>query len=218
VDDEKAAAEFTAMYDAYRMRVWGYVRARAGWHAADEVVSETFAVAWRRFGDIPDPALPWLLGVARNVLRDTARARTRQESLAAELRSWAGSAAATRADVGESVASRLALLGALAALSEDDREALILVAWLELSPLEAARVTGAAPTAMRVRLHRARKRMQRALAAAEAADDEPGPASEPGPARRRGPASEPGRPSETSPAVAPGWSGEPPLPAVRPGR
>ncbi|WP_016825384.1 hypothetical protein [Streptomyces viridosporus] len=37
---------------------------------ADEVVSETFTVARRRIGDIPQPPLPWLLGVARDVLRD----------------------------------------------------------------------------------------------------------------------------------------------------
>jgi RNA polymerase sigma-70 factor (ECF subfamily) len=201
VDDEKAVAEFTAMYDAYRMRVWGYVRARAGRQAADEVVSDTFAVAWRRFHDIPDPALPWLLGVARNVLRETVRASIRRESLAAELRTWARPAAAVSADLSEAVTSRLTLLGALASLSEDDREALILVAWLELTPREAALVTGAAPTAMRVRLHRARKRMQQALAGDDSAAS-----------RDHGAPAGPGSPG------GPAWPSEPPLPVIRPGR
>jgi RNA polymerase sigma-70 factor (ECF subfamily) len=201
VDDEKAVAEFTAMYDAYRMRVWGYVRARAGRQAADEVVSDTFAVAWRRFHDIPDPALPWLLGVARNVLRETVRASIRRESLAAELRTWARPAAAVSADLSEAVTSRLTLLGALASLSEDDREALILVAWLELTPREAALVTGAAPTAMRVRLHRARKRMQQALAGDDSAASR-----------------DPGAPAGPGSPGGPAWPSEPPLPVIRPGR
>ncbi|HEY1641765.1 MAG TPA: sigma-70 family RNA polymerase sigma factor [Streptosporangiaceae bacterium] len=201
MDDEKAVAEFTAMYDAYRMRVWGYVRARAGRQAADEVVSDTFAVAWRRFHDIPDPALPWLLGVARNVLRETVRASIRRESLAAELRTWARPAAAVSADLSEAVTSRLTLLGALASLSEDDREALILVAWLELTPREAALVTGAAPTAMRVRLHRARKRMQQALAGDDSAASR-----------------DPGAPAGPGSPGGPAWPSEPPLPVIRPGR
>lgn len=167
MDDDKTLAEFTAMYDAYRTRVWGYVTARAGRHVADEVVSETFAIAWRRFHQMPGNQLPWLLGVARNVLRDTFRAETRRASLAAELQSWTDPAALSCGDVGELVAGRLALLSALATLSDDDREALVLVAWQGLTPREAASVTDSAPAAMRVRLHRARKRLRLALADAE---------------------------------------------------
>jgi len=62
-DDEE---RLTGMYDQCRQRVWAYVVSRAGRQVADEVVSETFAIAWR-LDDVPEPALPWLLGVARNV-------------------------------------------------------------------------------------------------------------------------------------------------------
>ena len=164
--NDKELAEFTAMYDGLRTRVWGYVTTRVGRQAADEVVSETFTIAWRRFHDIPDPPLPWLLGVARNVVLDTYRAEARRQLLTAELQGWTDPAALVTADVGEMVADRLVLLGALASLSDDDREALILVAWQGLTPHEAARVTGLAAPAMRVRLHRARKRLRRALTAA----------------------------------------------------
>ncbi|MFC7585666.1 RNA polymerase sigma factor [Nonomuraea antimicrobica] len=95
---------FTGMYDECRQRVWAYVVSRAGRQVADEVVSETFAIAWRRLDDVPEPALPWLLGVARNVLRDTIRAEVRREALAAELRSW------TEGDVAEQVTERMAVL------------------------------------------------------------------------------------------------------------
>ncbi|WP_405144699.1 sigma-70 family RNA polymerase sigma factor [Sphaerisporangium sp. NBC_01403] len=150
---------FTSMYDECRQRVWAYVVSRAGRQVADEVVSETFAIAWRRFDDVPDPALPWLLGVARNVLRDNIRAEIKRESLASELRAW------TEGDHAEQVAERMAVVTALASLPEDDREVLILVAWQGLSPRDAARVVGCSPAAFRVRLHRARRRLVRAMEA-----------------------------------------------------
>ncbi len=160
------ADRFTAIYDDCRPRVWAYVTARAGRQVADEVVSETFAIAWRRFADLPDDPLPWLLGVARNVLRDSIRAEVRRDSLAAELRSWQPPAA----DVAEGVAERLAVLRAMTALADDDREILILVAWQGLTPRDAAKVVGCSPAALRVRLHRARKRLLAAI-------DQPRPAA-----------------------------------------
>ena len=166
MDDEAAKLQFTAIHDACRTRVWAYLVAQAGRQIADDVVSETFVVAWRRLDDLPDPPLPWLLGVARNLLRDNYRAQARREALAAELRSWADPAHHA-SDVGDSVAEKLAVLGALAALSPGDRELLVLAAWQGLSMREAAQVVGSTPAAMRVRLHRARKRLSRALGAAD---------------------------------------------------
>ncbi|MFC4912412.1 RNA polymerase sigma factor [Actinomadura gamaensis] len=151
---------FTAVYDACRQRVWAYAAARAGRQIADEVVSETFAIAWRRVREMPDPALPWLLGVARNVLRDGHRAEVRREAFAKELRHWAPPPAA---DVAEHVAERHAVLRALAELSEDDRDVLVLTAWQGLAPRDAARVLGCSKAAFRVRLHRARRRLQQAV-------------------------------------------------------
>ncbi|MEO3814410.1 sigma-70 family RNA polymerase sigma factor [Sphaerisporangium sp. B11E5] len=147
------AYRFTGMYDECRQRVWAYVVSRAGRQIADEVVSETFAIAWRRLEDVPEPALPWLLGTARNVLRDTIRSEARREAVRAELRSW------TEGDVADQVTERLGVLTALADLAEEDREILILVAWQGLSPRDAARVVGCSAAAFRVRLHRARKRL-----------------------------------------------------------
>ncbi|GAA2209917.1 hypothetical protein GCM10009850_053760 [Nonomuraea monospora] len=153
------AHRFTGMYDECRQRVWAYVVSRAGRQVADEVVSETFAIAWRRLDDVPEPALPWLLGVARNVLRDNVRAELRREAMAAELRAW------TEGDVADQVTERMGGLRALAALQEDDREILILVAWHGLTPGEAAKVIGCSSAAYRVRLHRARKRLKQAMEA-----------------------------------------------------
>jgi RNA polymerase sigma-70 factor, ECF subfamily len=74
VDEDQE--RFTALYGTYRVRVWAYAVSRVGAQNAEEVVSETFMVAWRRFADMPPASLPWLLGVARNVIRDSVRADT----------------------------------------------------------------------------------------------------------------------------------------------
>jgi len=171
-DDER---RFTAIYDDCRQRVWAYAAARAGRQIADEVVSETFAVAWRRLRDVPDPPLPWLLGVARNVLRDSHRAERRREEFTRELRHWT---AVSAGDIADDVTERHAVLRALAALPEADREVLILVAWQGLTPRDAARVVGCSSAALRVRLHRARRRLRRAveeIPAASAAGRAPSP-------------------------------------------
>jgi RNA polymerase sigma-70 factor (ECF subfamily) len=160
------AARFTAMYNTCRQPVWAYAVSRAGRQMADEVVSETFTVAWRRIGDIPQPPLPWLLGVARNVLRDAGRSEGRRASLAAELRDWTD---AVEGDIADDVADRMALRNALASLGEEDREVLILAAWQGLTPREAARVVGCTAATMRVRLHRARRRLAKAEAVRDGA-------------------------------------------------
>ncbi|MEV7794096.1 sigma-70 family RNA polymerase sigma factor [Streptomyces sp. NPDC087512] len=160
------AARFTAMYNTCRQPVWAYAVSRAGRQVADEVVSETFTVAWRRIGDIPQPPLPWLLGVARNVLRDAGRAEVRRASLAAELRDWTD---AVEGDIADDVTDRMALRNALASLGEEDREVLILAAWQGLTPREAARVVGCTAATMRVRLHRARRRLAKAVAVRDGA-------------------------------------------------
>jgi RNA polymerase sigma-70 factor (ECF subfamily) len=158
VDGDKE--RFTQLYDEYRARVWAYATSRAGSQIADEVVSETFTVAWRRFADLPAAPLPWLLGVARNVMRDSFRAQVRRDSLAAELRTWTET---VDADVADEIVGRVSVLRALADLPEADREVLTLVAWYGLSQKEAARVVGCNTATLRVRLHRARRRLAAAM-------------------------------------------------------
>ncbi|WP_230884046.1 RNA polymerase sigma factor [Planomonospora sp. ID82291] len=151
---------FTALYTTYQARVYGYAVSRAGHRLAEDVVSETFLVAWRRLDDIPDHAqLPWLLRVARNLLRDGFRQAARRESLEAELRTWLEEAA----DAGEHATERVTVLRALAALSEADKEILTLTTWHGLSTAEAAEVLGCTRAAFFVRLHRARRRLQAAI-------------------------------------------------------
>ena len=64
---------FTALWDAYAGRVFAYTCRHVDHHSAQEVVSETFLVAWRRLDEVPEQALPWLLVVARNTVNNNRR-------------------------------------------------------------------------------------------------------------------------------------------------
>lgn len=154
---------FTALYDENYRRVFGYAVSRVGRQLAEEVASETFTVAWRRLDDVPARPLPWLLGVARNVARHSYRAQVRRDSLEAELRAWMTVDDVTSGDVADAVVDRTAVLRALAGLSEGDREALTLVAWHGLTAQDAAQVVDCSRAAFFVRLHRARRRLERAV-------------------------------------------------------
>ena len=162
--DAEAVERFQALYAEHHRRVYAYAVSMAGRQLADEVVSEVFLVAWRRFADVPTPAVPWLLTVARHVIGSQFRAAARQQSISAELRAWVTEAQLAAPDVADEVSERIAVLAALAALPEADRELLTLVAWHGLKPNEAAQVVGCSTAAYFVRLHRARRRLERAMA------------------------------------------------------
>ena len=162
--DHAAIERFQALYAEHHARVYAYAMSRVGRQLADEVVSEVFLVVWRRLADVPAPALPWLLTVARNTACNQFRGSARQRSIGAELRAWVSEAELSEPDVAEAVAERICVLTALATLPEADRELLTLVAWHGLKPNEAAQVVGCSTAAYFVRLHRARRRLERAMA------------------------------------------------------
>jgi RNA polymerase sigma-70 factor (ECF subfamily) len=146
------------LFLAHEPAVVAYVRRRAPGDVVDDVVAETFLVAWRRLEDIPEEALPWLLGVARRVLSTHRRAAGRRDRVGVRLIASHPSARIEAVDPAE---DRVA--AALARLSEKDREALILVAWDGLTPQQAAAALGEPAGRFRVRLHRARQRMKALL-------------------------------------------------------
>jgi RNA polymerase sigma-70 factor (ECF subfamily) len=145
--------DFEQLWDRHHRRVHAYALRRTDPASAQDVVSETFLVAWRRRAELPADELPWLLGVARLVLANHARSRRRQDALARTFIDQAARMHADPADVDHEV------LRAIAALEADDREALILVGWDGLRPAEAALVVGCSPPTFRVRLLRARRRL-----------------------------------------------------------
>ena len=148
---------FERLFRGHHLAVHRYALRRVGERAADDVVAETFMVAWRRHEEIVGDPLPWLLGVARRVCANQLRASVRQASLGRRL-------AAESLPLSEDVPiSDGRLKQALGRLGERDREVLLLVAWDGLSNDGAAKVLGCTTTAFRVRLHRARVRLAQAL-------------------------------------------------------
>ncbi len=137
---------------------------RTGPDTADDVLAETLLVCWRRFDDLPEPALPWAYGVARNVLANAQRSERRQQRVAARV----ASVDPPREEAEAEGPRDDAVHDALAGLGDDDAELLRLWAWEQLTPAEIATVLGVTPNAVSVRLHRARARLAEELGKIEA--------------------------------------------------
>lgn len=136
--------------------VAAYAR-RRGSRDADAVAAEVMTIAWRRLSDVPrDDPRPWLYATARNVVRADARRSARAVGYGAD-------EPEDLAPPPELPELDPALSEALRSLSRLDREALLLVAWEDLTPAQAARSLGINATAFRVRLLRARRRLRARL-------------------------------------------------------
>ncbi len=158
------ARQFEAIFNACYPRVLGYaIRRTDDRSGAEDAVSETFLVAWRRLDDVPAEALPWLLGVARKVLANQRRAAGRRSPDGPIVPLEAVADPDPRAAVADLVADRQAFAAAFASLSPSDREVLALVSWDGLAPREAATVIGCSPATFSLRLHRARRRLMKEL-------------------------------------------------------
>jgi RNA polymerase sigma-70 factor (ECF subfamily) len=153
----ESAEAFESLYKAHAPDVLAFCLRRALPSAAEDALAETFAVAWRRRCDIPEHAVPWLLGVSRRVLANQRRTSRRMAALAERL-SLERPAAAALENAADPV-----VLSALAALPAKDQEVLLLAAWEELTSRDAGRVLGCTATAYRIRLLRARRRLARSL-------------------------------------------------------
>jgi RNA polymerase sigma factor (sigma-70 family) len=162
---EAAVRRFEALFHANYPSVLAYALRRADRQVAEDVAAETFAVAWRRLADVPPDELPWLYGVARKTLANQRRGDRRRSALIAKLRREAP-LRAPPGDIADTVAEHAGVAAALERLSERDREALRLVAWEGLDATRAARAAGCSSGAFAVRLHRARRRLVKELAAA----------------------------------------------------
>jgi RNA polymerase sigma-70 factor, ECF subfamily len=155
VHDERRM-RFEGLFRSHADAVRGYALRRTDPDDADDVVGETFLIAWRRLDDVPASAAPWLLGVARRVLSNRRRSDRRVTSLSdrlVERERQKPDAATDDSDLLSTIEV------ALDRLSEKEREALRLLAWDGLSTGEAAVVLGCTRATLAVRVHRARRRL-----------------------------------------------------------
>lgn len=154
-----AEARFREVF-VHLPEVVAYAR-RRGSRDPEALAAEALTIAWRRLADVPaDDARPWLFATARNLLLAERRKASAADGRD-EIRELAG-----EAEPEVEILDR-DLERCLRALSVRDREALLLVAWEDLTPALAARSLGVSQAAFRVRLHRSRKRLRRLLEARE---------------------------------------------------
>jgi RNA polymerase sigma-70 factor (ECF subfamily) len=157
-------ARFEELYAETRVPVLAYLlRRTASPEDAADLLADVYLVAWRRIGDVPGGAEArlWLFGVARRLLANYRRGtRTQMAAAAAVVESLrvTVSEPAPLDPRAEAVSNALAMLGAA------DRELLTLSAWEDLSPAQIAVVVGRPVGVVRVRLHRARRRLREKLA------------------------------------------------------
>lgn len=153
------------IYDRYAPAVHAYLARRVDSSVVDDLLSEVFVVvvgARRRFRPHGSgSALPWLYGIAHNVVRSQRRRTAPASAPETDDVDW--DAVNARLDA---AAAGGDLRVALAALSSSERDLLLLVAWEQLTVTEAAEALEITATAARSRLHRARTRAAAALASA----------------------------------------------------
>ena len=132
-----------------------YLARRTDPDTADDVLSDTLLVCWRRLDDVPENPLPWAYGVARNCLANAQRGERRRERLTAKLSIVAPPPQTTTGPEGRDDE----LLEAMAALRPEDAELLRLWAWEQLTPAEVATVLQISANAASIRLHRAHRKL-----------------------------------------------------------
>ena len=155
---------FVDVVRRHEVAIHAYLARRADHQVADDLLAEVWVRAFAarsgydtRYGD----ARPWLYGIARNVLREHWRTMSDDER-AAITETWV--------DPWDGVNERLdstkratAIMSAVRSLPAAEREVMLLVAWEQLTPAEAARALGVPQGTARSRLHRARRALRQAL-------------------------------------------------------
>jgi len=164
---------FSTLFTRHAATIARYVTRRLGPDAADDVVAETFLLAFRQRGSY-DPAradaLPWLYGIATNLIGRHRRAEIRLYRALARTGAdpvTAPFATASFTDeVDEAVSAGMAkrrLAAALAKLPAANRDPLLLMAWGDLSYEEVAQALRIPKGTVRSRVSRGRARLRRML-------------------------------------------------------
>ncbi|MEV0092472.1 RNA polymerase sigma factor [Streptomyces sp. NPDC050738] len=173
---------FAVLFDRHSDDIHRYAARRLGTEAADDLMAETFVIAFqqRRRYDLTRPhALPWLYGIVTNLISRHKRAEARRlRALARVMSSTPAEGAGVGDAHSEAMADRVvarvgaestrgALAAALAGLSPRNRDVLLLIAWGDLDYAEAAEALGIPVGTVRSRLHRARSAVRAALGGAD---------------------------------------------------
>ena len=161
-------AAFEPLVERHGAAVHAYLARRTSVADADDLLADVWLAAFASRTSF-DPGLGpfrgWLFGVARHVLLAHVR-RVRRNGRATDLGPAVGDETWEATDARlDAAATAPALRAALAALPTVERDLLLLVAWEQLTPAEAARALDIPAGTARSRLHRARRGMSEHLAA-----------------------------------------------------
>jgi len=157
---------FAELFDRHAGTLGGYAARRLGADAGEDILSETFLVAFAKrssFDTSWDSALPWLYGIASRLIRkhrarEAKHLRSAMESAGREDHVSAGHVDATNERI-DAVLSTRALAPAIASLSSKDRDTLLLYAWGDLTYEEVAVALGVPVGTVRSRLNSIRRRL-----------------------------------------------------------
>jgi len=156
------ATAFGVLYERHAHSVHTWCHRRLEW-AASDLTAETFAQGWLsrdRFRDEHGgSALPWLLGIARNVLRETIRHDRVETRARLRLGLPVDLAEDGYAAVEDRLSPRNTLAAALDRLPQHERDALELRVVDELSYDQVAERLEIRPAAARLRVSRALRRL-----------------------------------------------------------
>jgi RNA polymerase sigma-70 factor (ECF subfamily) len=158
-------AAFAELYDRHAPTIHRYAARRIGASVADDIMSETFLVAFERRTDFDlerDDARPWLYGIATTLLKKHSRL---------EARAWKGlvaaGAAETSTDAIDALGSRVdaeiemrRLASTIKRMPARDRDTLLLHAWADLDYEGIAQALAVPVGTVRSRLNRARRTLR----------------------------------------------------------
>lgn len=159
---------FAKMFDDHARTIYLFAWRRVGADASNDVTAETFRVAFERREDFDDSlgnVLPWLFGIATNVIRSYRRVERRQLRVASIDRETFDMTNESD-DRLDAARVRPALTRALSGLSPEDRDTLLLFAWTDLGYHGVAQALNIPAGTVGSRLTRARRTMRRELEAA----------------------------------------------------
>ncbi|GAA0517620.1 hypothetical protein Ade02nite_84030 [Paractinoplanes deccanensis] len=159
---QQAGAEdrFRALHQQTFADLLRFVERRVPAGEAEDIVSTVYLTAWRRLGELPEDARPWLFAVARRTMANQTRGWLRRRALDVRLTALAEPGTD---DHTADTAARLDLQRAWQSLGAADREVLALVAFDGLTGDQAAVVLNCRRSTFAMRLTRARKRLHAAL-------------------------------------------------------
>lgn len=160
---------FVELFDRHFDAIYRYVDRRVGRELAEDLTQDVFltALACRaRVRPVDGTALPWLYGIATNCVRRNRRTERRRLAALARLSEPGMTYTGEEALIERMDAARSApeLAAVLATLSQLNRDLFVLHAVEGLGAVELARALDMPVVAVRVRLHRLRRRIRNRLA------------------------------------------------------